>query len=101
LQKICEDSAACFRPEDVNLLIEKVLPFFNSPIGKLRALSVNAVNCILLVHNESISGVIDPFLQCLFRLANDDDQVNFFKFTLVYCWVCFGEVLCSESLTLH
>uniref|UniRef100_A0A915P1V8 Transportin-1 n=2 Tax=Meloidogyne TaxID=189290 RepID=A0A915P1V8_9BILA len=74
LQKICEDSAACFRPEDVNLLIEKVLPFFNSPIGKLRALSVNAVNCILLVHNESISGVIDPFLQCLFRLANDDDQ---------------------------
>ncbi|KAF7639288.1 Importin N-terminal domain-containing protein [Meloidogyne graminicola] len=74
IQKICEDSAACFRQEDVNLLIQKVLPFFNSTVGKLRALSVNAVNCILLVHNESISGVIDPFLQCLFRLANDDDQ---------------------------
>jgi transportin-1 len=76
LQKICEDSADRLNQEEINLIVSKVLPFFNSQIAKLRSLSVSTVNCILLVQNESISNLIDPFLQCLFRLADDDDQVE-------------------------
>jgi transportin-2 len=75
LQKICEDSADRMGQEQINLVVTKVLPFFNSPVAKLRSLSVNTVNCILLVQNESITNLIDPFLQCLFRLADDEDQV--------------------------
>uniref|UniRef100_A0A183CIR4 Transportin-1 n=1 Tax=Globodera pallida TaxID=36090 RepID=A0A183CIR4_GLOPA len=74
LQKICEDSADRLSQDEINLIIAKVLPFFNSSLARLRALSVSTVNCILLVQNESINSVIDPFLECLFRLANDQDQ---------------------------
>ncbi|KAL3078600.1 hypothetical protein niasHT_035083 [Heterodera trifolii] len=74
LQKICEDSADRLSHEEINQVVARVLPFFNSQLARLRALSVSTVNCILLVQNESISAVIDPFLECLFRLANDQDQ---------------------------
>lgn len=77
LQKICEDSADRLTTEEVNAIVSKILAFFNSPHSKLRALSVNTVNCILLVQNESINSIIDPFLERLFLLANDDNQVDY------------------------
>ncbi|KAI1726802.1 HEAT-like repeat domain-containing protein [Ditylenchus destructor] len=74
LQKVCEDSADRLSQEEVNMVVTKMLSFFSSPFPKLRGLSVNTVNCILLVQNEAISAIIDPFLERLFQLANDDDQ---------------------------
>lgn len=78
LQKICEDSADRLTLEEVNAIVSKMLIFFNSPHAKLRGLSVNTVNCILLVQNEAINSIIDPFLEHLFSLANDQDPVNFY-----------------------
>uniref|UniRef100_A0A915E4P1 Transportin-1 n=1 Tax=Ditylenchus dipsaci TaxID=166011 RepID=A0A915E4P1_9BILA len=74
LQKICEDSADRLNMEEVNLVVSKMLLFFSSSLPKLRGLSLNTVNCILLVQNESIAHIIDPFLERLFQLANDEDQ---------------------------
>lgn len=56
-------------------MLHKVLGFFRNEQAKLRGLAVNTVNCILLVQNEAITGLIDPFLEQLFSLANDQDQV--------------------------
>lgn len=80
LQKICEDSADRLTLEEVKAIVSKMLVFFSSPHAKLRGLSVNIVNCILLVQNEAINSIIDPFLENLFSLANDEDSVNLFIF---------------------
>lgn len=75
LQKICEDSADRLNQNEVNAVVSKMLHFFNSSMAKFRGLSLNTVNCILLVQNEAIGAVIDPFLERLFQLANDTDPV--------------------------
>jgi hypothetical protein len=78
LQKICEDSADRLDQLEISAFMSKLLPFINSSHTKLRALSLNAINCILVVQNESISELIDPYLVHLFQLANDEDQVSNF-----------------------
>lgn len=77
MQKICEDSADRLSQDEVNIIVSKMINYFNSSNAKFRGLSVNTVNCILLVQNESITNIIDPFLERLFLLANDNDQVFF------------------------
>ncbi|KAI6228605.1 Importin-beta domain-containing protein [Aphelenchoides fujianensis] len=71
LQKICEDSADRIVFEEARILIAKILPFFQSPSTELRTMAVNTINSILLVQNEAFTDVIDPFIENLFRLAND------------------------------
>lgn len=77
LQKICEDSSDRLTQEEVTAIVSKMLAFFGSSYSKLRGLSLNTVNCILLVQNEAIGTIIDPFLERLFLLATDTDQVGF------------------------
>ncbi|KAI6197203.1 Importin-beta domain-containing protein [Aphelenchoides besseyi] len=71
LQKICEDSADRLIFDEVQILVSKVLPFFQSEAVELRTMSVNTINSILLVQNEAFVSIIDPFLERLFQLAND------------------------------
>uniref|UniRef100_A0A9J2Q9I7 Transportin-1 n=1 Tax=Ascaris lumbricoides TaxID=6252 RepID=A0A9J2Q9I7_ASCLU len=74
IQKICEDSADMLTPQEhLDILIPKLLCFFNSPHAKLRALAVNSVNCILLVQTDPLNNIMDVFLQQLFSLAADTD----------------------------
>ncbi|KAK0393918.1 hypothetical protein QR680_000469 [Steinernema hermaphroditum] len=74
LQKVCEDSADRLSQEQIFIITSKVLNFFRNDNAKLRTLAVSILNSILLVQNEALNDVIDPFLQNLFALANDDDQ---------------------------
>ncbi|CAB3404704.1 unnamed protein product [Caenorhabditis bovis] len=74
LQKIFEDSADRFETELLNPLMSKILMFFNAPSEKLRALAMNAVNCILMVNNEPVDAVIDDYLNALFARAHDQDE---------------------------
>lgn len=79
-----------------------MLNYFNSSNAKFRGLSLNTVNCILLVQNDSITSIIDQFLEALFQLANDNDQVFFFKLINFFYIFKIKEVqkqLC-RSLTL-
>ncbi|TMS32640.1 hypothetical protein L596_000457 [Steinernema carpocapsae] len=73
LQKVCEDSADRLNQDQIFLITSKVLNFFQNDNAKLRTLAVSILNSILLVQNEALNDVIDPFLQNLFLLANDDD----------------------------
>lgn len=76
LQKMCEDSADRLNQQEINLLLPKVVSFFSSPHAKLRSLSVNTINCILLVQNDAIDSYLNEFLTHLFSLANDTDAVG-------------------------
>ncbi|KAK6022489.1 HEAT repeat protein, partial [Ostertagia ostertagi] len=51
----------------------KILSFFSSESPKMRGLSMNSVNSILMINNDPISAVIDDFLQQLFGRAHDQD----------------------------
>uniref|UniRef100_A0A1I7YJB0 Transportin-1 n=1 Tax=Steinernema glaseri TaxID=37863 RepID=A0A1I7YJB0_9BILA len=74
LHKVCEDSADRLSQEQIFLITSKVLNFFQNQSAKLRWQAVSILNSILLVQNEALNEVFDPFLQNLFALANDDDQ---------------------------
>ncbi|GMT14401.1 hypothetical protein PFISCL1PPCAC_5698, partial [Pristionchus fissidentatus] len=75
LQKIFEDSGDRLdKPTHIEPLLPHILPFFASPSPKMRGLSMNSINCILMVHDDPISSVIDQFLTELFARAHDDDQ---------------------------
>jgi hypothetical protein len=76
LQKICEDSSDRLIVDEVSVLVSKVLPFFRSESTELRSMAVNTINSILLVQNEAFVPIIDPFLENLFQLAHDPDEVK-------------------------
>ncbi|KIH45707.1 HEAT repeat protein [Ancylostoma duodenale] len=74
IQKIFEDSGDRLDTEQhVHPLMPKILSFFSSESAKMRGLSMNSVNSILMINNDPISAVIDEFLQQLFGRAHDQD----------------------------
>ncbi|CAD6192567.1 unnamed protein product [Caenorhabditis auriculariae] len=75
LQKVFEDSADRFDTEThLQPIIPKLLQYFGSNSGKMRALSMNCINCILMVNNDPINSVIDDFLHALFARAHDGEE---------------------------
>lgn len=74
LQKMCEDSAERFTAEEVNQLLGPCIMFFRSSSPKLRGLSLNSVNSIILMQNDAIGSHIDQFLANLFALGQDTDS---------------------------
>ncbi|GMR36566.1 hypothetical protein PMAYCL1PPCAC_06761 [Pristionchus mayeri] len=74
LQKILEDSGDRLdKTTHIEPLLPHILPFFGSPSSRMRGLAMNSINCILMVHDDPISSVIDQFLVLLFARAQDDD----------------------------
>ena len=74
LQKMCEDSAERFTQAETSQILHPCIMFFRSDYPKLRALSLNAVNSIIMMQSEAISDHIDPFLANLFSLGQDPDK---------------------------
>jgi transportin-1 len=74
LQKMCEDSAERFTAQEVNQLLGPCIMFFQSSSPKLRGLSLNSVNSIILMQNDAIGSHIDQFLANLFALGQDTDS---------------------------
>uniref|UniRef100_A0A0N4U2Z0 Transportin-1 n=1 Tax=Dracunculus medinensis TaxID=318479 RepID=A0A0N4U2Z0_DRAME len=68
LQKICEDSAEVIF---LHLKQHVFLQSFNEKI--FRALSINTLNSILMVHLQVLKDVVDLYVSHLFRLAGDAD----------------------------
>ncbi|GMS84334.1 hypothetical protein PENTCL1PPCAC_6509 [Pristionchus entomophagus] len=74
LQKILEDSGDRLdKCAHIEPLLPHILPFFGSTSSRIRGLAMNCINCILMVHDDPISSVIDQFLAQLFARAQDDD----------------------------
>ena len=71
---MCEDSAERFSEEEVSQLLEPCIMFFRSSHPKLRGLSLNSVNSIILMQNDAIGTHIDHFLANLFALGQDSDS---------------------------
>lgn len=74
LQKILEDSGDRLdKTAHIEPLLPHILPFFGSTSPRMRGLAMNSINCILMVHDDPISSVIDQFLVLLFARAQDDE----------------------------
>lgn len=77
LQKICEDS-----PKDLessllngvpvlNLMIPRIVSFFNHASTKVRASAITCINQFILSRSQALMLNIDVFVQALYERAND------------------------------
>uniref|UniRef100_A0A0K0ES64 Transportin-1 n=1 Tax=Strongyloides stercoralis TaxID=6248 RepID=A0A0K0ES64_STRER len=73
LQKICEDSASIIDEHHVECLIAPVLRFFKHETPKLRSMSLNIINNLLLFNNLLFTKYFNEFIESVFQLANDQD----------------------------
>uniref|UniRef100_A0A0N4ZB02 Transportin-1 n=1 Tax=Parastrongyloides trichosuri TaxID=131310 RepID=A0A0N4ZB02_PARTI len=73
LHKICEDSALNMEDAHVESLVNPVLKFFKHENPKLRSVSLNIINNLLLFNNGVFSNHFNQFIEAVFQLANDQD----------------------------
>lgn len=77
LQKICEDTAELLETDNysrpLNVLIPKFLEFFKHSSAKIRAHAVACVNQFIICKTQVLMTHIDPFIEALFMISNDDD----------------------------
>ncbi|KAI0397064.1 armadillo-type protein [Xylariaceae sp. FL0594] len=76
MAKICEDNTKMLEREingqrPVNFILPKLIQATGSPLPKVRANAVTAINCFIPRKSQAMLNSIDDLLQSLFSLATD------------------------------